>query len=336
MAKINKSVPSFAGYSFMKVATGSMTNESITINGVEYSSGHKVGDEIVIRRVNTDTLNVGDKIAFYVYMDSFNEYYENKPKYIQEQNETEYKISFGSFWGFQSKELRTASKANSKLVFHHIVGIYKEEDGTRWFKTQGSSATIQDYWVIKDSYVVGVYDSSHRGQVLTNIISFISSGMGSILLIAVPFILIFLLIMKEWVRNVALAKLELDCVEEKRKITDEICIKNNIGYRMDKKTKIKILVQADDEDKQLYIKLLWKDGSVPNSIRKYYLRKKLYLEPVKDLLEVNRNCEKMFREGKKDIEIARYYRQNKEKIEKRQENIANKLKLIKTKFMKGE
>ena len=62
-------------------------------------------------------------------------------------------------------------------------------------------------------------------------------------------------------KNIQIAKLELDCVEEKRKITDDICVKNKVGYQMSNKTKYKILAQATDENRNEYIKLLWKDGT---------------------------------------------------------------------------
>ena len=123
-------------------------------------------------------------------------------------------------------------------------------------------------------------------------------------------------------------KLELDCIEEKRKITDPICVKNNIGFNMSKKNKYKILAQAKAKDKLTYISLLWRDGKAPNAIKKYVMRKDLLLRPNRKLLELNRKCEKMFKQGKKSETIARFYLIEKAKIEQEQQALRNRLKLI--------
>lgn len=325
--RLNKTLPSFAGFSFMQVVSGSMTNQTIVINGTVYDSGHAIGDNVVIRSVDTSTLNVGDRIAFYVEPSSFTEYYSTNPTEINETKDLKYSVSFSKFFGFQPKAIEKASKANRKLVFHHIIAIY-EKDGTRWFKTQGSSVSERDYWVIKDDYVVGVYNNSGMGKVMGTILTFLSSKGGLITTIITPLMLVTILIVLEVVKNLALAKLELDCVEEKRKITDEICVKNNVGYNMSKKTKYKILAQAKPQDKLTYISLLWKDGSAPNSIKKYALRKEITLRPMRKLLELNRECEKKFKAGRKPENIAKYYLAEKAKIEAEQQQVKNRLKMI--------
>ena len=79
-----------------------------------------------------------------------------------------------------------------------------------------------------------------------------------------------------------------------------------------------ILAQANDEDKNEYISLLWRDGTVPRSIKKYCLRKKMYLKPVERLLEVNRECEARLKKGEDPLLVAEYYTKEKEKLQKEQ------------------
>ena len=328
ISRIKKTVPTFAGFSFMQVVTGSMSADSITIDGTTYSAGHQIGDKIVLRSVDTATLNVGDKIAFYVYTPSLTEFHKAKPVLVDEINQTKYDTSFTEFLGFQSNSIQQASKSNSKLVFHHIIEIYESDDGTRFFRTQGASNKESDYWTVKDCYVVGIYDNSQAGKIIGTSLSFLTSRFGLIIVILAPMVLVGLLIFLDTLKNIGLMKLELDCIEEKRKITDPICVKNNIGFNMSKKNKYKILAQAKAKDKLTYISLLWRDGKAPNAIKKYVMRKDLLLRPNRKLLELNRKCEKMFKQGKKSETIARFYLIEKAKIEQEQQALRNRLKLI--------
>jgi len=57
---------------------------------------------------------------------------------------------------------------------------------------------------------------------------------------------------------------------------------------------------------------------VPEGIRKYIFRKQIMLKPVEKLLNVNRKCQQMFKDGVDPIKIAEYYTKEKEKIEREQ------------------
>ncbi len=328
LSRLKKTAPTFAGYSFMQIVSGSMAAESITINGTTYSAGHQIGDKITLRAVDTNTLNVGDKIAFYVYTPSLTEFHKDKPQLVNETHETEYKTSFSKFLGFAPNEFKQAGELNSKLVFHHIIEIYETTDGTRYFRTQGATNTTPDYWTIKDCYVVGIHDESIPGKIVGGTLSFLTSRLGLLVTIITPMALIGLLMFLDALKNVGVAKLELDCIEEKRKITDPICVKNNVGFNMSKKNKYKILAQANQKDKLTYIGLLWRDGKAPNAIKKYIMRKDLLLRPNRKLLELNRKCEKMFKQGKKPETVAKFYLAEKEKIEQEQQALKTRLKLI--------
>jgi len=336
LSRVKKTVPTFAGYTFMQIVSGSMAKDSITINGTTYSAGHQIGDKIVLRAVDTDTLNVGDKIAFYAYMPNLTDFYTKNAQLINETSNTKYDTSFSEFLGFSSKEIQQAAKASSKLVFHHIIEIYETSDGTRYFKTQGASNETADYWTIRDCYVVGIYDESTQGKIIGGVLSFLTSKSGLFTTVLVPFGLLGLFIFIDALKNTGLVKLELDCIEEKRKITDPICVKNNIGFNMSKKNKYKILAQAKPKDKLTYVSLLWRDGSAPNAIKKYVMRKDLLLRPNRKLLELNRKCEKMFKQGKKPETIAKFYLTEKEQIEKEQEAVKNRLKLISKHYKQKE
>lgn len=323
-ASANGVCPSFAGYSNFRIVSGSMV-----------ASGHKIGDTIIVRAVDTHTLKPqhyengqfvpGDKIAYY-RSDDISALYPTDSTLIDASviPDTRYKFEIGYLIGAKSEQVIESARNGAMLVFHHVYEVREDATGTRWFKTYGSSNGLKvnqndttaspDDWWVREDLVIGIYDDSPFASAMSGVIGAFSAS-GGVFLLFIPVGLLIFLIVKESVRDVQLAKLELDCVEEKRKITDEICVRNGIGFRMNKETKYKILVQAPEKDRLNYISLLWKDNTVPREVKKYVLRKQALLKPTQRLLEVNRQCQQMFREGVDSQKIAKYYAEEKEKVE---------------------
>ncbi len=323
-ASANGVCPSFAGYSNFRIVSGSMV-----------ASGHKIGDTIIVRAVDTHTLKPqhyengqfvpGDKIAYY-RSDDISALYPTDSTLIDASviPDTRYKFEIGYLIGAKSEQVIESARNGAMLVFHHVYEVREDATGTRWFKTYGSSNGLKvnqndttaspDDWWVREDLVIGIYDDSPFATAMSGVIGAFSAS-GGVFLLFIPVGLLIFLIVKESVRDVQLAKLELDCVEEKRKITDEICVRNGIGFRMNKETKYKILVQAPEKDRLNYISLLWKDNTVPREVKKYVLRKQALLKPTQRLLEVNRQCQQMFREGVDSQKIAKYYAEEKEKVE---------------------
>jgi len=308
--KMNHLPPTFAGYSFMQVVSGSMVK-----------AGFEIGDTIVVQKVDTKTLNVGDHIAFYKYAADYEEF--NRLDTIEitqtkENTEHVYGLSFTEFFGVPSSEIAAAGKNKAQLVFHTIIEIYEDENGMYWFQTKGASNTAKDYWKVSERMVVGVYNDSPAAQTMSSLLEMLSSNTMILIIIAIPLILMSISFVFKMIKRVQITKLELDCVEEKRKITDPICVKNNIGFNLSKEDKYKVLVQAPESERETYLSLLWKDGSAPTSIRKYVIRKRFTLKENEQLLALNRACENMHANGVDGEEIARYYLTGKEDIAQEQ------------------
>lgn len=183
----------FANFSNMQVVSPSMKASHITVEGVDYASGHAVGDNIVVRSVKPETLRVGDKIAFYVYREDYSKFDVNTCIRITDEMQAKSNkfkpITFKSLLGFQSAPLQEASKANSKRVFHHIKEIYEDKNGVRWFKTRGSANESDDSWYISENMVIGVYDDSGVAGFMRMTLNGISS-MGGVAILIIPIILL--------------------------------------------------------------------------------------------------------------------------------------------------
>ena len=322
-ARVQRTNPTIAGYTNMRVATGSMI-----------ASGHKPGDVIMIRAVDTDTLKVGDKIAFYVSSINTAKFLSTKHTLVDDSQigETVYKTDFQTLLGIPNEDVKREAAKNSKQVFHHIVAIYEDSTGKRWFKTQGSSNNYIDVWCISETTVIGIYDDSATANILATALNTLSTMTGLIVCIVVPLFLLAIMVVPSCMRDVHRAMLELDVVEEKRLLTDEICVRNNIGYEMDYETKFKVLACAPDDKKMEYISLLWREGTAPHNIKKYYLRKEINLSSIEKLRDVNRECEKMFKDNVPMTKIAKFYKTEKDKIEKEQAEYKRTLKALKIKY----
>ena len=301
--RIQGTPASFFGYNALRIVSGSMQPE------------FKVGDAIMVHAVNTHTLKVGDKIAFYVYNSNPSEYSTKILKPINNDSAiTQYESSFKQILGIQTDDIREAAHNGATLVFHQIVGIEEDQDGVWWFKTKGTNNSKEDEWHIEQQYVVGIYANSAVLNGFSKLLNSASSSWMFLIILIIPVAILAFMIVRNSAKDFQLAKLELDCVEEKRKITDPICVKNQVGYRMDRKTKYKVLATAPEDKKMEYVNALWKPHEVPHCVRKYYLKQGALLGPLQKLRDINRECEKMFKEGKDINYIGRYYETEREKI----------------------
>lgn len=312
--------PSIGGYMAMQVVSGSMR-----------ASGFEIGDSVMIKSVNTDTLKEGDMIAFYVYAPSYQSFSKYRSVKIDPKTtgDLEYQVSVKSFFGLQNEEVQVAAKSNSRRVFHEIIGVYEDKEGVRWFETKGTSNATKDRWWVKETLVIGAYNNSSVANLMSVVINTMTSSMGTIIVLMIPLVIVAMFIVGICMKDVYISMLENEVVEEKRKLTDELCVKNNIGFGMSTKTKYKVLATAAPEDKLKYIELLWKDGKTPNAMKKYYLRKRMLIKPLEEKNALHRECEKLFEAGENPREIAKYYQEQERKIEDKYGRMKDKLSVIK-------
>lgn len=348
--RIQNIVPSFAGYSSCRVASGSMIK-----------SGFNVGDNVIVRSVNAKTLrgatfdadgNVakdengnamfGDVIAFYA--DSSDQSGISSFVKVDKFSENlEYTYSFSEFFGLRNEQMVKQAKSGSKIFFHHIVRVFEDKDGVRWFETQGSSNSYTDQTLVENadgtySYlncgyisekmVIGVYDDSSSAKSVSFLLSAISSNWKTLAVVLVPLMFLAILLIFECGNDVRLAVIECDVVDGKRKLTDEVCVKNGIGYNLSKKDKLKVLSHTPPDEINETIALMWRDGSAPTAIKKYYLRKCLALRPMIEKNNLMEKCKQMKYQGLTDTQIAKFYLSESKKIAKQEQRTHNLLKKL--------
>lgn len=307
VGKLHNTPTSFMGYSIMQISSGSMVN-----------SGFNIGEKIVVKSVQISTLGVGDYIAFYVFEQNYREFDERSATLITKfENKAKYKLNIGLLFGFWPNEIKMAAKPenHSQIVFHQITKVYKDQNDCLWFKTKGSSNSNEDIWAINEKLVVGVYDNGLFSKVVMFILNIVTSSVGLIFTFLLPFLLCSIYIIVKIINHYKVLLLQLDIIENKKKLTDFVCIKNKIGFRMDQKTKIKVLAHANITDKLKYIPLLWEDTYICNKIKQYYTKKLNLMSPYIKLNTLKEQCNKMYKEGTNFEKIFNYYLQEMEKFQ---------------------
>ncbi len=283
----------------------------------------KVGENnIIALSVDTKTLKEDCEIVFYKNSTVMNDFDESLSQEVNTNGivETKYQITFVKFFGTQSDVIKQCSKDECEIVVRKIETVY-DIDGTRWFKTyiiNEYGTKIVDDWYVTESLVLGEKTDTFVAKCVATMLGVYTNLKGILLAFGLPFVVLFILLLIQQMYKTQILKLQLDVIEEKRKITDPICVKYDVGFKMKNKMKYKVLAQASDDEKNEYIALLWKNGNAPETIRKYCLRKKMYLAPVEKLLEINRICQQKLNNGVDPSEVADFYLREKEALQKEQ------------------
>lgn len=166
-AKFSNGVPSYFGYSYVRVMSRSMEASEI-----------KKGDIVVLKRVNVSEIKKGDVIAYYLY-DGASPNFTGTPS----ENPLDYATNQQSH--------------NTTIIFHQVENIKVDKDGQTWFQTYGTSNInsetgnpILDPWVRGD-YVIGVYNQTW----IASVIKFVSSTAGIITIVVVPSAVVCLMLL---------------------------------------------------------------------------------------------------------------------------------------------
>ncbi len=263
-ARSKNQVPSMFGYSVVEVQSDSMK-----------ASGFVKGDTAVIQEQNINSLEVGDIIAFYSYIDS---------KYSKPNGATE-SINEGSVLSYNNGKIpvyasvsyansqEKAAKCGSPIYFHEIVEIIVEEDnGTVWFRTKGSSNEKADPFLIREDFVIGShYETS---SFLTTLLAFVTSTSGIVWLVIVPWGILFTLSMIPWWEYISLFAYERKLVKGKMKIDDKDIQENDVLVGMKYKNKLfvmgMIVNETTIEKRQDYFEEMFEKTyvEIKNSTRK--------------------------------------------------------------------
>ncbi len=306
--------PSFAGYSVMRVSSGSMK-----------ASGFEVGDNIAIQRVKTDTLKRGDKIAFLVNEKTYKTFKDNinLAKKIDDKDikPLERDKNLFSFFGMYPSSMVNVAKDKSDLVFHEIIDIYEDRNGVRYFSTKGTSNYSADSWYIREDLVVGIYAPGKAPQAIAEALGVIMYNPKYMMaVVMIPIVLIVLMVAKNSLAEFSLAYTEDRILYGGKRLQTPKNIENGVGMALCDKEKILLLSKTTEADKLSTLHFIWREDK-PASFQKYYLRRKLQLYSYEKEEAVRSKCSAMRRNGVPADEIAQFYMVECMKIRSHQQKI---------------
>lgn len=333
-SRINNLIPTYMGYSMCSIGSNSMK-----------ASGFVAGDHVMVRSVDTRSLKEGDIIAFYANITNYDS--DAVSSFVEIDNSSatlRYHASVSQLFGGQNASMMAVARDNNPIYFHHISKVYEDADGVRWFRTRGSSNALDDQSIILNSdgsrmfltcgyvcenMVVGAYDGSGFAGVLSRVYdALLSNTMLSICMVLLPVILLALIIVIDSANDARLAVVECQVISGKRKLTDNVCVKHKIGYNMTTQDKYKAIAKMNPDDVPSVIPLMWKNGRRANAIRKYYLKKKLYLRVVKAKENLSEQCTAMLHDNVSPRKIVDYYESENKRIARMEKRIKQRVKYI--------
>ncbi len=253
-AKINNEVPSLFGYSAVKILSGSM------------EPNYHAGQVVMVKKVDTSTLKIGDVIAFYDYMDPN----VNTGDLVDNMSKQTYNLqtNLGEFLGSGATKAQKEVAPYSKVILHRIANISTpsnpddENYGKLFFQTKGdNNDLVDDHWIMED-YVVGILSSDN--SVIGNFFSFCTSTAGIIILIIIPCLALTAILTINVINEVKKYKedkvLEEINVDEKTKMINEV-MQGGVN-------KEEVLEKSENKKKEELVKNLENKSKDQNNIDK--------------------------------------------------------------------
>ena len=300
-SKIRNEVPSLFGYSAVKILSSSMEPR------------FSKGDVVVVKKIDTNELKVGDIIAFYEYYEEVDENDLNNNAHLYVSMNT--KTTIGSFLGAGTTNAnqQKAAKNYSRVIFHRIVEISSptnpsdEYYGKKFFRTQGdSNASPDEKWLMED-YVVGIGDETSKNTFIGKFFQFCTTVVGVIIMVIIPSLALIVIYIIDIIGETRKKRYEEQVEESNEKeseIVDEIVEGNSRARKLDEEQRRQqaildqVLSDADIDTKSIS-KSKSKPKAEPKAEKKPVLDTKSQIKPG-----VKTKTEAMLIKPKTDVKPA--------------------------------
>ncbi len=263
-------VPSIFGVSIVRILSGSMEN-----------SGFNIGDNVIIKKTNTNTLWKGDIIAFFQKEDP-----ADAGRILTILNNIDDEPNITKPIPENRLTLDDLQGTGMRVVFHEIINVYYDETGTRFFETKGSSNASADSVKIRADFVIGKYVDTP--QWFRGVIKWIASPVGMVVCVCIPLGILIIF------QSLALIEQINFMYVEKKLIKGEMHWQDREAKRliqtgdMEEVCKIIYFSKVDEDEREELAENLW---VFKNRLNK---KQKQYKQNVEESIEILKE------KGKKD------------------------------------
>lgn len=319
VAYVNKTVPSFFGYSLISISSKSMEN-----------SGFNVGEIVIIQKAKPEAIEKGDYICYYKYATKSVVSARTLDEAVTTHTTNKGAgFSFASLFGVPTTTEKKAAANQSVLIFHEVVDVRVDENGHRWFQTKGTSNYSEDSYYISQDVVVGVHHNN--AGVILNAMSWLYQNNLYALVILIPVLIVCVVLTINIMCGLYVALLENDVINRKIKIDDPVCVKWGVGFQMAEKEKYRVIAMTDPAARVDLIPFLWKKAEKPIMIQKYTLYQRIMYNKYKQLDDLNDECSKRIAAGADKFDTIVYYHDKEAQIKKEINEMHQRLKKLRKK-----
>ena len=248
MDRRQNEVPSFFGVSVVRVLSGSMK-----------ASGFDIGDNVLVKKIAVDEIWEGDIIAFYSKYDKVDNDLSmyNKLTKLNSQDD-EIVVSNPPVVIEGRSTVEDAQEQKCRVVFHEVKEVWCAENGTRFFKTKGTSNGDYDTYKIREDFVIGRYIET--SVFLRNSIKWISSPIGMIVLVCLPLGILIILQSLSLIEQINFIVIEKKLLSGKMHWSDSEAMRLIKSGEMEEIAKIIYLGNIKEDEREMLFDELWLVG----------------------------------------------------------------------------
>lgn len=246
MDRRQNEVPSFFGVSVVRVLSGSMK-----------ASGFNIGDNVLVKNVAVDEIWEGDIIAFYSKYDKVDNDLAMYNK-LTRLNSINDEITISNVEIDGRSTVQDAQEQKCKVVFHEVKEVWVDQNGTRFFRTKGSSNGDFDANRIREDFVIGKYINTPVA--FRNAIKWIASPMGMIVLVCLPLGILIILQSLSLIEQINFIVIEKKLLSGQMHWSDKEAQRLIKSGEMEEIAKIIYLGNIKEEERESLYDALWLVG----------------------------------------------------------------------------
>lgn len=259
--------PSIFGISVVRIMSGSMI-----------ASGFNINDNAFVKSVDAKEIWVNDIIAFYSKYDEVDIKLQNDKKLIKleekQQTTNQQQIPYEG-----RTTIAEAKEKGIRIVFHEVIEVYEDQNGTRFFKTKGSSNGSADAYYIREDFVFGRH--IEMSPVIMGAIKWICSPMGMIALVCLPLGILVILQSLSLIEQINFIVIEKKLLAKRIDHKDPEAMRLFKSGEMEEISKILYMSKTKPEEQDEVYSLLWSTQS-----KGITTKKQDYYEKVEKSFEV--------------------------------------------------
>ena len=263
--------PSVFGISVVRILSGSMI-----------ASGFNINDNVIVKSVDGKQIWNQDIIAFYSRYDEVDiKMYNQKQLTKLETKDQTIQTNQQQITYEGRTTIDDAREKGTRIVFHEVIEVYADANGTRFFKTKGTSNCSADSYLVREDFVLGRY--VEVSPVIRGAIKWICSPMGMIVLVCLPLGILVILQSLSLIEQINFIVVEKKLLAKRIDHKDPEALRLFKSGEMEEISKILYMSKTKPEDQDEVYSLIWGVETKGSSSKKqeYYQKVEQSFEVLK-------------------------------------------------------